>query len=134
MPGGDRTGPIGAGSRTGRAAGYCAGYGMPGYANPIGGRGFGMGYGRGYGRGFGRGLGRGFRGGGGGWFGRNQWLGAPYMEGLPYTQPYYPGYAESATDEVEELKSQEKYFSTMLKDLRSRIEKLERKESAQTEQ
>jgi len=137
MPGGDRTGPFGAGPRTGRAAGYCAGYGMPGYANPIGGRGFGMGYGRGYGRGFGmgygRGLGRGFRGGGRGWFGAPTWAGAPYTAGQPYIPPYDPGYPEPAVNEMEELKSQEKYFSTMLKDLRSRIENLERKESAQTE-
>ncbi|NOX97263.1 MAG: DUF5320 domain-containing protein, partial [Nitrospirae bacterium] len=26
MPGGDGTGPMGLGSRTGRAAGFCAGY------------------------------------------------------------------------------------------------------------
>lgn len=43
MPGGDRTGPMGMGSRTGRAAGHCAGYDTPGYANPFGGRGFGGG-------------------------------------------------------------------------------------------
>ena len=63
MPGGDRTGPLGAGPRTGRAAGYCAGYGMPGYANPMPGYGYGMGYGRGYGRGLGQGssFGRGYR-------------------------------------------------------------------------
>ena len=40
MPRGDRTGPMGMGPRTGRAAGYCAGYDMPGYMNPIPGRGF----------------------------------------------------------------------------------------------
>ena len=49
MPRGDRTGPWGAGPMTGRAAGYCAGYSVPGFMNPIGG------YGRGWGRGFGRG-------------------------------------------------------------------------------
>ncbi|ADN02455.1 DUF5320 domain-containing protein [Spirochaeta thermophila] len=43
MPFGDRTGPAGAGPRTGRAAGYCAGFGMPGYANPWGGGGWGRG-------------------------------------------------------------------------------------------
>ena len=31
---------------TGRGAGFCAGYGVPGYANPIPGRGFGLGWGR----------------------------------------------------------------------------------------
>jgi len=61
MPGGDRTGPWGMGPMTGRAAGLCAGYGMPGYANPIRGRGFGMGFG-GRGGGWGRGVGGGGRG------------------------------------------------------------------------
>jgi hypothetical protein len=36
MPLGDRTGPLGLGPRTGRGLGYCAGYGVPGYLNPIG--------------------------------------------------------------------------------------------------
>ena len=57
MPGGDRTGPRGLGPRTGRAAGYCAGYAVPGYMNPDV-----PGYGRGFGFGRGRGFGRGFRG------------------------------------------------------------------------
>ena len=47
MPGGNRTGPAGMGPMTGRAAGYCAGYPVPGYMNPYGG-GLGMGYGYGY--------------------------------------------------------------------------------------
>jgi len=34
MPGGDGTGPMGMGSMTGRAAGFCAGYGVPGFMNP----------------------------------------------------------------------------------------------------
>lgn len=55
MPGGDRTGPMGMGAMTGRAAGYCAGFGASGYAQP------------GPGRGFGYGRGRGFGGGGRGW-------------------------------------------------------------------
>lgn len=65
MPGGDRTGPIGAGPMTGRGAGYCSGFDVPGFANNIPearglarGRGFayyrkGMGLGRARGRGFG---------------------------------------------------------------------------------
>jgi len=81
MPRGNGTGPMGLGPMTGRAAGYCAGYGVPGYRNPYGGRalqrgfyprwganpfqGFGMGRGRGFGRGRGRGFaaGRGWGGG-----------------------------------------------------------------------
>jgi predicted Fe-Mo cluster-binding NifX family protein len=39
MPRGDGTGPMGMGARTGRAAGYCAGSEMPGYAHPVPGRG-----------------------------------------------------------------------------------------------
>ena len=78
MPYGDGTGPMGYGPMTGRAAGYCVGYNVPGYINPtpgsrpgIWGRGFWPGYGfrpvrgrgggRGRGRGRGGGRGRGFR-------------------------------------------------------------------------
>jgi len=60
MPGGNGTGPMGMGSMTGRAAGFCAGFGTPGYANAPARRGFGVGYGRA--REFrGRNAGRGFR-------------------------------------------------------------------------
>jgi len=92
MPFGDGTGPAGLGPMTGRAAGFCAGYPVPGYMNPVAGRAgfygagapivgsYGAGYGMTYGdranswlrRGFGRGLGlgRGWgRGRGGGRFG-----------------------------------------------------------------
>jgi hypothetical protein len=61
MPAGDGTGPAGMGPMTGRGAGYCAGYGAPGYANPMPGGGFGMGWGRGRARGGGWGRGRGWR-------------------------------------------------------------------------
>lgn len=47
MPRGNATGPMGMGPMTGRGAGYCAGFGVPGYMNNIAGRGFGMGFGRG---------------------------------------------------------------------------------------
>ncbi|ABA88826.1 hypothetical protein Pcar_1582 [Syntrophotalea carbinolica DSM 2380] len=49
MPRGDGTGPRGMGARTGRAAGFCAGFEMPGYANPVQGWGYGMSCGRGRG-------------------------------------------------------------------------------------
>ena len=66
MPGGDRTGPQGKGSRTGRGLGFCSGSDKPGYQSneePQGkgfnnnlrkGRGLGLGAGRGQGRGLGR--------------------------------------------------------------------------------
>ena len=105
MPFGDGTGPAGMGPMTGRGAGYCAGYQVPGFMNPIPGRlGFagvaggypytggapygaaGYGpfaagvapfYGRGWGggRGWGRGFGRGWGRGFGRGFGRGRALG-----------------------------------------------------------
>ena len=47
MPRGDKTGPQGLGPMTGRAAGNCAGYDVPGYMDPIAGRGRGRNGGRG---------------------------------------------------------------------------------------
>ncbi len=35
MPKGDRTGPMGTGARSGRGAGYCNEFNMPGYANTV---------------------------------------------------------------------------------------------------
>jgi hypothetical protein len=77
------------GPMTGRAAGYCAGPGMPGYVNPVLGRGFGTGFGRGRGfwcRGFGGG-GWGFRHGVRatgvpGWMRFGGWT-APYLQPEP---------------------------------------------------
>lgn len=47
MPGGDGTGPMGMGPRTGRGQGFCAGFTNAGYANPAPGMGcFGRGRGR----------------------------------------------------------------------------------------
>jgi hypothetical protein len=117
---GDRTGPWGFGPMTGRAAGYCAGYSVPGYANPVPGRGFGRGgWGRGSGRGFGRGRGwgRGF-----GW-GPPPWV-APYGSYAPaYGAPYAPSY--SPEDEMTALKDQAKYFEEALQDIKKRIEEIE---------
>ena len=86
MPRGDGTGPTGMGSMTGRAAGYCAGYSMPGYVNPIPRQGLGLGLGRGFrapyaafgrrprfGGGYGRGLWRATGFGRGGGRGRRFW-------------------------------------------------------------
>ena len=116
MPGGDRTGPMGMGPRTGRAAGYCSGFGVPGYANPGPGRGFGrgwgMGWGRGFGRGFGRGWGRGFWGAGYGAWG----AAAPQV---PVVGPV------SVKDEMEVLKSQSEYLEKSLTSIRERIAELE---------
>lgn len=113
MPRGDGTGPQGMGPMSGRAAGYCAGYGMPGYANPIPGRGFGMGFGRG----------RGFRGGGRGW---RHWFYATGLPGwarfgataMPQAQPD-PGLWKQA------LKAQAQALQSELEAINKRISEIE---------
>ena len=100
MPRGDRIGPWGAGPMTGRAAGYCAGYSVPGFMNPIGE--YGRGWGRGRGRGFGRGGGRGF---GRGWYSY-----PPLAVGQPaYPQAYPPvAQPQSPKQEVAALENYQK--------------------------
>lgn len=93
MPGGDGTGPMGRGPMSGRAAGTCAGSGMPGSANPAPGRGFGMGFGRGRGAG-----GRGPVGGGRGW--RNMF----FATGLPGWMRF--GVQQALKTQVEALQSE----------------------------
>jgi len=67
MPLGDGTGPRGFGPMTGRAAGYCAGYSVPGYMNPISMPGY---------------------------FGQGAYYGGvvPTYGSVPYGMPGYPGY------------------------------------------
>ena len=122
MPGGDGTGPAGLGSMTGRAAGYCAGYPVPGFMNPIAGRGV-WGWGRGGGR------------------GRRNWF---YATGLPGWQragmgmPAYGavpmGPAQAAPygaptmtgqQELDSLKGQAEYFEDALEGIKKRIEELQ---------
>lgn len=127
MPGGDRTGPAGLGPMTGRAAGFCAGYSVPGFMNPAWGA-----VGRGWGYGGGGGRGWGF-GGGGGWRHRN-WYRAT---GMPGWQPAWPTYAPSSMpgfgpfvtkeQEIEVLRNQAKSAEQALDDLRKRIHDLETK-------
>lgn len=123
MPGGDRTGPNGMGPMTGRAAGFCTGNPVPGFANSMPGRGFGFGRGRG----FGRGLGFGFRGGRGwgGYGGNTPFTGAdPYRSAVPqYGVPY--GAPPAPQDEAEVLKGQAEYFEEALEGIKKRISELE---------
>ena len=135
MPRGDGTGPAGMGPMTGRAAGYCAGYSVPGYMNPVAGGGY---FGRGRGFGFyGRGGGRGWRNGyyatglpgyaragmglpafGGGAY---PYAGVPY--GDPYGTPYAP--AINPQQEAGMLKEQAKAIQEELKAINERIGELE---------
>ena len=101
MPGGDRTGPMGAGAMTGRGAGFCAGFGLPGYANPVGRGGAGWGRGRGFrGRGFGRGYG--------------------------YYGQVGPMPVFTAAEEMNELKQDAQFLQDSLTQVQQRIEQLEK--------
>jgi hypothetical protein len=115
MPFGDGTGPAGMGPMTGRAAGYCAGYGMPGYMNPVGGRGF-WGRGRGGGR------------------GRRNWFRATGLPGWARADYGYPagpwvGQQMTAAQEIEMLKNQAEHFKESLEDITKQIEELENQQA-----
>ena len=146
MPGGDRTGPWGAGPMTGRAAGHCAGYGRPGFMNPQFGRGhggygrwagahgggaygrggcdggFGRGFGRGAGRGAGTGAGMGFGGGSRGW---RHWY---HATGLPRWARFggaVPPAVEPGPDEERRfLESQAAALQDELEAIRARLNAL----------
>ena len=120
MPWGDRTGPWGLGPMTGGAAGYCAGYPVPGYANP-------------YVPGWGRGRGWGGRGRGHRWMywatGQPGWarFGAGYA---PYTAPGAPGMAgpwgqpPTKEQEVELLKDQQELLREQMEEINKRLQEL----------
>ena len=115
MPGGDGTGPVGLGPMTGRAAGYCAGYPVPGYMNPIPGRGWGwFGFGRGWGRG------RGWRR---GWFGYGSRRGYPYGVTPYYGDPNAPEFTPQ--QEAEMLKKEAKAMQDEIGSIIQRISELE---------
>jgi len=114
MPFGDGTGPRGNGPMTGRGAGFCAGYPVPGYMNPGAGRG---------GFGFGRGGGRGWRHwyhatGMPGWMRANQ--GMPAFGGR-MNQNVQPNVPES---EATILKNQAEFLKQQLDEIQNRINDL----------
>jgi len=130
MPRGDGTGPAGLGPMTGRTAGYCAGYSVPGFANPVAGRGYGFGFGFGHGVNRGR-MGRGHRNwdyatGLTGWQ-RHPGFGypvqAPYGPAVP---PYAQSYAPTKEQEIEALKGQSKYLENELSVIQKRLKELEK--------
>jgi hypothetical protein len=105
---------------TGRAAGFCAGNPVPGYMNPVGGRGY-----RGRGRGFwGRGGGRGWRN----WFyttGSPGWarFGQPVSADISNT-PDIPKL--NPEQELASLRQQAEYLEDSIEGIRKRIEELEK--------
>jgi hypothetical protein len=125
MPRGDGTGPRGMGPMSGRASGYCAGYGRPGFAN--------SGFGRG--RGLGMGWGRGFRGRDFGGWGRVGWapaLGSAFHEPRPMN---WPEEAAQRLDESEEkriLKNQLESLDIEISAIRKRLAEIEKGDAAET--
>ncbi len=115
MPGGDRTGPLGMGPMTGRGAGFCAGFGVPGFMNRW------IGFGR-------------------GWFGRGRgWRNMFYATGLPGWMRAGMGMAGPAgvaaapfrgmtrEQELDVLRQQADHLASVLEDIRQRIRELEGK-------
>jgi hypothetical protein len=106
------------GPMTGRGAGYCAGFGVPGFVNAMPGRGRGMGLGRG-------------RGGG-----RHGWRHQFYATGLPFwARTAMPGVAVPMGTEptveyqTEALKAQAEQLEKSLEQIRNRITELETAQS-----
>lgn len=142
MPAGDRTGPNGSGPMTGRGAGYCNGYDVPGFQNNAGGR-RGRSSGRGFGagarrrrggggmndRGFGRGFGRGFEGGFNRDSGRN--VAPDAFNDFSYEEPEYqqnnmePQQNNESSMQMEQaviaLKAQADYLASALKDVHQQL-------------
>jgi len=126
MPRGDGTGPQGMGPGTGRAAGYCAGYAIPGCTNPGWGRGF-FCLGGNFGRGGGAGTGRGFR-----WQNWYNSTGQPFWAGVGqpagnWQQGQAPQYGSSPLNketEIEYLKHEASVLENELKQIKDRIDNI----------
>jgi len=111
MPRGDRTGPGGRGPRTGRGAGYCTGYPIPGFRNPVpGGRGFRHMY-------YATGL--------------PGWARGGYGSGPAAPTPFYPPPAEytgesiSAKEKKEFLQAQLNQLNEQAEELKKELDRLE---------
>ncbi len=116
MPFGNGMGPAGMGPMSGRGAGFCAGYGVPGYLNHWSGLGA-----PGAGLGFGRGRGRGHR---------NMY----WATGLTGWQRAGMGvqpqlYQPSAEQELSALQGQLKAMEQGIGQIQERIRELEREEA-----
>lgn len=108
---------------TGRRAGYCAGYDIPGYANPVPGRGYGRGWGM-----RGRPWGFGWGGGGRGWRYRFYATGRPGWARYPYAYAPAGDYPPPPTkeQELEALQQEAEWLKGQLDAISQRIADLER--------
>lgn len=127
MPGGARTGPLGLGPMTGRGAGFCAGFPVPGFASRWIGAGWGwMGQGRGGGRGWRRMFST---------TGLTGWQRAGYPMGVGWPAwafPTSPGPAgpsvppgSTRQQQIELLKRQAEFLSSALGEIQKRIDELQ---------
>ncbi len=118
MPRGDRTGPMGMGPMTGRAAGFCTGFNAPGNANPASGRGFGLGGGRGRRMGGGQG-----------------WRRMPFATGRPGWMRFspYPAPFQNPDPAIEKqaLKNQAEALQSQLNMIKQRLDEMETGTSAE---
>ena len=113
MPRGDGTGPMGMGPMTGRGVGFCAGFGVPGFAN----RGLGFGFGRG-------------RGGRGGGRGRRNMFYATGLTGwqraaMGVSAPSAAAAAPTAETEKQFLETQVKMMQSQLNEVKKRLAELD---------
>jgi len=109
MPGGDGTGPAGQGPMTGRAAGFCAGFNAPGYANPMPrARRF-------FRRGFGRGL--------------RRWNITPVMQPAPVEQ-IVP--VATKKEEIQYLEEEQKLIKQELQEIEKRLKEIKKEKDAKT--
>ncbi len=116
MPRGDRTGPRGMGSRTGRAAGFCTGNPRPGYMSAAGPQ-------RAWGRGFGGRCWTGWGAGAGRW--RNRWW-ATDMPAWAGYGGYQPAYSQVDPEaEKQALKYQADALQNELELINKRLAEME---------
>lgn len=113
MPRGDGTGPMGMGTMSGRAMGFCAGFDRAGYENAVPGRGMSIG------------LGRGCRFGNGG----RGWRQGFYATGLPGWMRFggnkSPFQKPNSEMEKQTLKNQAGILQSQLDQIRKRLGEME---------
>jgi hypothetical protein len=126
MPRGDRTGPQGAGPRTGRGMGYCSGYDVAGFMNPGPGAGGGTFFG---GLGLGRGRGRAAPG-----YGMGMAWGRGTGRGRGYSSfPYFPYDPQTFTPAPLSPEDEKRVIESQVAAMKSRIEAMEKRLSELSE-
>ncbi len=118
MPRGDKTGPRNAGAMAGRGAGYCAGFGTPGFANPRVRGGRAQGWKRGYRNMY-------HATGVPGWVRFGYGPASYSQEQVQKTQGYDPEKGYDPEQEREILKNQAEYLKQHLEEVNKRIQELE---------